>query len=245
MSAEATGWVWQHADYTGATFVVALALADWANDGHGYELWASTESVARKAHVSRRAACRALAALTADGVLVLVESGQHAGKPSTYRWEGGVRHGVTPLRHGGAPGAPGGHTETEVDTQVQELSRASASTEDSLAASLDVLAEFDLWWREYPRHTDKAQARRRYQARIRAGTDTTALLAAAVNYARSCEHTDVRFIKHAATFLNGDDGPWSEWIDPTARAAESFRPDPYDQSDWNTPEGAALRPEIG
>jgi hypothetical protein len=68
-------------------------------------------------------------------------------------------------------------------------------------------------------------------------------MAAAAHYAARCADTDTRFVKHAATFLNGDDGPWSEWV--TAAPADTFRPDPYDTSVWNTPEGQNLRPEMG
>lgn len=83
MSAEAVGYVYRHSPYEHSTFTVHLALADSANDQHGYELWARQEWIAGKARVSRQTVNRALKTMVEDGYLQVVEDNH--GKPNRYR----------------------------------------------------------------------------------------------------------------------------------------------------------------
>lgn len=84
MSAEAQGWVYRHSPYRGATFTVHLALADSANDQHDYELWMSMATIGAKARVDSGSARRAMAALTADGFVEMLEAGN--GTTNRYRF---------------------------------------------------------------------------------------------------------------------------------------------------------------
>lgn len=88
MSSDAIGWVFKHSPFDGPTFVVHLALGDVANDVHDYELWMSTETLAKKAHVSRSTAVRALRELTEAGFLEVVKPGGATRKPTVYRMRG-------------------------------------------------------------------------------------------------------------------------------------------------------------
>lgn len=74
-------------------------------------------------------------------------------------------------------------------------------------------AEFEAFWRVYPRHVEKARAFRAWRARLREGWPADDLIRAAVNYAASCRArgTEERFIKHASTFL-GPDKPFKDWL---------------------------------
>lgn len=72
--------------------------------------------------------------------------------------------------------------------------------------------DFDDWWEGYPRRVDKAHARAKYHARRKQGISAEQLIAARDHYAASVADSDPRFVKHAATFLNGNEGPWAEYL---------------------------------
>lgn len=100
-------------------------------------------------------------------------------------------------------------------TREREPVNESQMNENSAQpALLDVpvgVGDFDAWWAAYPRHVDKARARKLYGARRRDGAPPGDLVRAASNYARSVAGTEPRFVKHPATFL-AKDGPWTEWL---------------------------------
>ena len=68
MSIEAMSWVWKHADVSGATLLVLLALADYAN--HNGICWPGVEALAEKARVSERYVRDLLGDLERDGFIV-------------------------------------------------------------------------------------------------------------------------------------------------------------------------------
>ena len=61
-------WVWKHADVSGATLLVLLALADYAN--HNGICWPGVEALAEKARVSERYVRDLLGDLERDGFIV-------------------------------------------------------------------------------------------------------------------------------------------------------------------------------
>ena len=73
--------------------------------------------------------------------------------------------------------------------------------------------EFEEFWAEYPKKADKGQGYKKYQARINDGFSPEELLLAARNYRTECEreHTPLKFIKHAKTFL-GDATPFLDYM---------------------------------
>ena len=62
---------------------------------------------------------------------------------------------------------------------------------------------FDAWWAAVPRKVAKGQARRAYATALKKA-DADTLLAGIARYAESVRHTEKRFIKHPATWLNGE-----------------------------------------
>ena len=64
-------------------------------------------------------------------------------------------------------------------------------------------AEFEAFWRAYPRHIDKFAASQEFEKRRHDGVPAAKLIAAAENYAAYVERegSEDRHIKHAATFL--------------------------------------------
>ena len=74
-------------------------------------------------------------------------------------------------------------------------------------------AEFDEFWREYPRKKDKRAAERAWKAAITRGVDPQHLITGARAYAKQCQDKDSRFIKYPATWINAgayDDEPEPE-----------------------------------
>lgn len=74
-------------------------------------------------------------------------------------------------------------------------------------------ADFERFWKAYPRHADKGMAYKQYRARINAGFSEEQMLLAANAYAAQCVRngTEKRYIKHATTFL-GPATPFVEFL---------------------------------
>lgn len=74
--------------------------------------------------------------------------------------------------------------------------------------------DFTAWWQAWPKKVDRKAAYQRYAARRREGVPAAVLLTARDGYLAQLR--DVQYCKHGATFLNGSDGPWSEFTDGPA-----------------------------
>jgi len=76
-------------------------------------------------------------------------------------------------------------------------------------------SDFEAWWSGYPRKTDKADARKHYQARRRQGIPHERLIEARDAYlaAQAAAGIEPGYLKYGATFLSGPDGSWSEYLD--------------------------------
>jgi hypothetical protein len=77
----------------------------------------------------------------------------------------------------------------------------------------ELLGEFESWWHDYPVKKDKAAAFKAFKARRRDGVSFEDLSKARINYLADQVLTETQFLKRGATFLNGKDGPWSEFVD--------------------------------
>lgn len=75
-------------------------------------------------------------------------------------------------------------------------------------------ADFEAFWRVYPRHDDKGQAYKKFQARLKNGFSTEELCIAARNYRLKCQRdrTEQKYIKQAKTFL-GDATPFVDFLE--------------------------------
>lgn len=74
-------------------------------------------------------------------------------------------------------------------------------------------ADFEAFWEAYPRHDEKGNAYKKYQARIKDGYSPEELLMAAKGYAEKCRrnHTEQIYIKQPKTFLS-DSMPFLDFI---------------------------------
>ena len=89
--------------------------------------------------------------------------------------------------------------------------------------------EFEQFWQQYPRRTEKKRAFRIWQARIKDKVDARDLIRAAQHYAAHCHRhrTELEFIKHPSTFL-GPFEVFKDWIEPTQKGrgnGDGRRPD--------------------
>lgn len=97
------------------------------------------------------------------------------------------------------------------ETREQEIRAASAARGS--------LSDFEDWWSGWPKKLDKAHAKTAYRARRRQGVTHADLCAARDHYVRS-KAGDLTHMKYPATFLNGQDGPWSEFVAGVPNGAE-------------------------
>ena len=112
---------------------------------------------------------------------------------------------------------------TNTNTNLQEL---STNTKNAPAKKDDFAADFEEFWRAYPKpkNPDKTPTRKKYEALRKKGVSGEDLLKAAQGYARSTQGTDPRYIKHGATFL-GPQEPWRDYLtEPEATAAKTDGP---------------------
>lgn len=81
------------------------------------------------------------------------------------------------------------------------------------AGASDYSPDFVAFWAAYPRHIEKAKAWKAWQTRIREGNAPDDIILAARHYAQICvaHQTELRFIKHPATFLSKDQ-PFRDYI---------------------------------
>lgn len=94
--------------------------------------------------------------------------------------------------------------------------------------------DFEEFWSIYPRKADKAQAYKKYKARLEDGFSHEQLLEAAKNYAEQCrrDRTEEKYIKHGKTFL-GESTPFLDYLPknaPQAGTKAVDEDDPY--GDW-------------
>lgn len=93
------------------------------------------------------------------------------------------------------------------------LSEVALPESKSRHAINDYSTDFEKFWNIYPRKADKAQAYKKYQARLKDGFSHDQLCNAAKNYAEQCkkDNTEEKYIKHAKTFL-GESTPFLDYI---------------------------------
>jgi hypothetical protein len=141
VSADATGWVYRHSPFKGATFAVHHAIADSVNDQHGNEFWMSVARLADKARMERRSAGRAVDELLDGGYIECVEADganlRRLGRPVRYRFLFPEAPVVYETRSVGATGGrtpPGRGVRQEAaprcDTTPQEVGRDVAQTQE-------------------------------------------------------------------------------------------------------------------
>lgn len=95
--------------------------------------------------------------------------------------------------------------------EIQESNQKPESKSNKAISSYSV--EFEEFWGIYPRKADKAQAYKKYKARLEDGYSHEQLCQAAKNYAEQCkrDRTEEKYIKHGKTFL-GESTPFLDYL---------------------------------
>lgn len=103
--------------------------------------------------------------------------------------------------------------ELKEDTQPESSKQESKSKK----AINNYSTDFEEFWNIYPRKADKAQAYKKYKARLEDGYSHGQLLQATKNYAEQCkrDRTEERYIKHGKTFL-GESTPFLDYLPKNA-----------------------------
>lgn len=102
--------------------------------------------------------------------------------------------------------------------QEPELVEKSAGKSNKVISNYST--DFEEFWAIYPRKADKAQAYKKYKARLEDGFSHEQLLEAAKNYADQCkrDRTEDKYIKHGKTFL-GESTPFLDYLPKNAPTA--------------------------
>lgn len=224
-------WVWEHSELTGNEWKVHLAMADLANEGHEYLVWASEAWLATRCRVSVRTVKRAIRAMLERGYLEDRGRCPRGGQVGvqTYRfvlpgavdklsnvWTSCPTSGQVVHETGQVVHAHGGDTalldKPKTNSYAQPDAQQELRTREMPPQEVEV--RFDEFWATYPRRKDRLRALACWRARIREGVSPDDLIAAATAYANECAARGTRpeFIKHGATFI-GSNGSWSEYLE--------------------------------
>lgn len=119
----------------------------------------------------------------------------------------------------------------EAEALEAELDAATVERLREIAEPNGYSAEFEAFWRVYPRRIEKQRAFKAFKARRRDGVKAEALVRAAQNYARQCsaEGRQPRHIKHGASFLS-QDRPYEDYINGVPEERNTGPPTQYSYS---------------
>lgn len=151
------------------------------------------------------------------------ERGKKGGRPRKARDE-------SPKEPGENPEKSGGFSPAKTEESRNEASHSQTPEPDKKKDSNSVDdADFEAWWQHVPRKVAKGQARKAYRA-ARKKADADTLLAGIKRYAEAVRGKDAQYIRHPATWLNGEG-----WLDE----AEPAPPKPQrPKYSWQTESAA-------
>jgi hypothetical protein len=190
--------VWQHSKADGRARLVLLAIAD-----HQGEIgaWPSLATLAKMVNASERSVQRDITYLQNIGELEV----HYQQAPTRNHYKSNLYFvnlpGVTELPTG-VTNTDRGVTNTASGVTavgVQSLNRTiTEPLENSLVS--EMFLEF---WNDYPRKSDKRAALRAFKSALNRASFEE-ILAGAIRYAKDPNLPDTKYVKHPATWLNGD-----------------------------------------
>lgn len=230
MSGKATGWVLQHFPIERAADrnrkLVLLSVADAANQ-HGETARVAADVVCEEWGFDEKTVRRHLSDLVADGWLAIEQESRGRGGPKVYRLPGMITGLSAYQSEALLPGDSGAESEKMPGNTAADTSLSSNGSNGTRAeARSSLVAEFDLWWKQYPRRPgtrDKPTVKKLYLARRKTATAED-LMAAAVQYAQERADEDPQWTIGERRFLDADDGPWREALDRSRRPARRDGP---------------------
>jgi pyocin large subunit-like protein len=207
MSVAAMSWVWEHSKAKGSARFVLLALADHAG-ADGGDAYPSVRRLAKRCGLSERSVQAALTVLRELGE-VEVEANAGPGGTNRYRITMTPADSAPPQILHPADSAPAPRRSRTGGVQNLRQTPADSAPEPTTNRPEPSLnrqtrtADFDAFWLAYPRKVSKGAARKVWPRAVKRAKDVD-LVAAAIRYAESVQFEDPRYIKHPATWLNGD-----------------------------------------
>lgn len=230
MSHKATHWAWSVRDVSSSEKLVLLALADRHNADTG-DCFPSLDRIAEDTCTSRDTARRATQSLEQKGLVSRILVTDLQGRTLGYRYT--LHMGDSTVLRGGLQDAtPEGGT--VLPKPVKETGK-----EKPISRSL-ALAEFDEFWKGYPRKVGKLAAEKAY-VKARRSTDHASIMATLGSYKFS---DDPQFIPHPATWLNR--GSFLDEAAPGHTVGNVPRPntdDPFVLYEWFNNRGYPLAAE--
>jgi hypothetical protein len=128
-----------------------------------------------------------------------VEGTNHRSYPPELPFVGGYE---PPFVGGTNHGSEGVRTTVRTEDPYED---PETSPERKSPSAADVKSAFEEWWCQYPKRVSKGAARKAYQRIIKSKQATVEQLKlGAMRYAASVTSHDFKFIKHPATWLNGE-----------------------------------------
>jgi hypothetical protein len=216
-------WVLFHPELSPTAVRVYAVLDRFGSDPE--TCYPSHAAIAERAQLSERSVARPLAELVAAGAVVVRERYTEGGRQTSNAY---TLAGDAPLlvtAHSSDPAHAEARTTTHAEARTTthaearderepeerepeegELTLALADARER-APSDDEFESFERWWVIYPRRVDKARARKAYRSAL-TRADAATLLAGASRYAHETRGSELRFVKHPATWLNAD-----SWLD--------------------------------
>lgn len=214
-------WVWDHSPYSGASLLMHLALADWANDDG--ECWPNQPQIAAKMRSSIETVRRLTRKMEEDGWLVIVEPSPGKGRSHRYQLALSApsrdvltpadtasptdcgASPVTPTTGSGYPHIDAGFPPHRSPDNRQEPSVEQPSNTLAILANLtapDLDTEmFNVFWDVYPRHTGgRPPARKAWDNAIKR-TDPQVIVDGALRFREDPNRLD-EFTPHPSTWLN-------------------------------------------
>ena len=198
MSIQVMQAVWQHSKADGRARLVLLAIAD-----HQGEIgaWPSLATLAKMVNASERSVQRDITYLQNIGELEV----HYQQAPTRNHYKSNLYFvnlpGVTELPTG-VTNTDRGVTNTASGVTavgVQSLNRTiTEPLENSLVSEM-----FSEFWNDYPRKSDKRAALRAFKSALNRASFEE-ILAGAIRYAKDPNLPNTKYIKHPATWLNGD-----------------------------------------
>jgi len=199
---------------------VLLVLANYADEE--MKCWPSVARLAKEACMNERTCQRALAELERLGFITRqvrpCADGRQRTSLYTLRLGMGVYLSPQPEPGVTKKGGEGCQIVHDRGDTAVTLTVIEPSLEPSKNPPLDSPLGFSAFWDAYPRKVGKLAAEKAYASALKK-TDSDALLAGAIRYAREQRGKDPVYIAHASTWLNR-----GSWLD------EPQKPRSYDPS---------------
>lgn len=152
---------------------------------------------------------------------------QALSQPLSQRTEASVTHDVTETkgeREGEREGESFSLRSNEsLPLLLGEPPASAASRADPRPSTVDLTADFTIFWQTYPKRVGKGQAEKAYATARRKGASASEILAGAMRYAQARDGQDPQYTRHPATWINGQG--WNDEPSPQPKAPHTTRRD--------------------